>query len=82
MPKETPYQEELTTEQNPTGHNQSRRANLAAQEAGATDNQTFLAADGWEQNHKWSRPLHAGQPNSAQPQDGRNMSLSRWAILK
>ena len=64
--KETPYQEELTTEQNPTGPNQSRRANLAAQEAGATDNQNFLPAGGWEQNHRWSQPLHAGQPNSGQ----------------
>ena len=45
--KETPYQEELTTEQNPTGPNQSRRANLAAQEAGATDNQNLLPAGGW-----------------------------------
>ena len=45
---ETPYQEKLTAEQNPTGPNQSRRANLAAQEAGATDNQTFPPADGWE----------------------------------
>ena len=44
--KETPYQEKLTTEQNPTEANQSRRANLAAKEAGATDNQTFLPADG------------------------------------
>ena len=50
--KETAYQEELTTERNPTGPNQSRRANLAGQEAGATDNQNFLPADGWEQNHR------------------------------
>ena len=49
--KETPYQEELKTQQNPTGPHQSRRANLAAQEAGATDNQNFLPAGGWEQNH-------------------------------
>ena len=79
---ETPYQEKLTAEQNPTGPNQSRRANLAAQEAGATDNQTFPPADGWEQNHRWSQPLHASQPNSGQPPDGRNMSLSRWATMK
>ena len=80
--KETPYQEELTTEQNPTGPNQSRRANLAAQEARATDNQNFLPASGWEQNHRWSQPLHAGQPNSGQVPDGRNMSLSQWATTK
>ena len=80
--KETPYQEELTTEQNPTGPNQSRRANLAAQEAGATDTQNFLPADGWEQSHRWSQPLHAGQPNSGQLPDERNMSLSRWATMK
>ena len=80
--KETPYQEELTTVQNPTATNQSRRANLAAQEAGATDNQTFFPAGGREQNHRWSQPLHAGQPNSGQLPDGRNMSLSRWATLK
>ena len=65
--KESPYQEELTTEQNPTGPNQSRRSNLAAQEAGATDNQNFLPA---------------GQPNSGQLPDGRNMPLSRWATMK
>ena len=80
--KETPCQEELTTEQNPTGPHQSRRASLAAQEAGATDNQNFLPAGGWEQNHRWSQPLHAGQSNSGQLPDGRNMSLSRWAIMK
>ena len=80
--KETPYQEKLTAEQNSTGPNQSRRANMAAQEAGATDNQTFPPADGWEQNHRWSQPLHASQPNSGQPPDGRNMSLSRWATMK
>ena len=80
--KETPYQEELTTEQNPTGPNQSRRANLATQEAGATDNQNVLPVGGGEQNHRWSQPLHAGQPNSVQLPDGRNMSLSRWATMK
>ena len=80
--KETPYQEKLTAEQNPQDLTKADERTWLRKKQERRTIKPFLQRMGGNKTTGGVNPYMQARPNSGQPPDGGNMSLSRWATMK